>query len=127
MAKRTSINIKGMAHGAPIPMGSKIGNMVYSSGIFGTDPKTGKVPPTAEAQAEQAFANMRALLEVAGGTPEDIISVTVYMSDRNQRGAVNAPWLKMFPDEHARPARHALETNMPEGNFVQLQCVAVLG
>lgn len=126
MAKRISLEVPGIGHTNPLPMGSKIGNMVYSSGIFGTDPRTGKVPPTAEAQAEQAFANMKALVEVAGGTPENIIQVIIYMKDREQRSAVNGPWLKMFPDEHSRPARHAIETSMPEGNFLQLMCVAVL-
>ncbi len=127
MAKRQSLEVPGIGHSNPLPMGSKIGSMVYSSGIFGTDPETGKVPPTAEAQAEHAFNNMRALLEQAGGTPDDIIYVTVYMKDRAQRNAINAPWLKMFPDEHSRPGRHAIESNLPEGNFLQLQCVAVLG
>ena len=32
--KRESLHIPGMAHGAPIPMGSKIGNIVYSSGVI---------------------------------------------------------------------------------------------
>lgn len=126
MAKRQSIDIEGVHHGAPIPMASKVGNMLYSSGIFGTDPKTGKTPETVEAQAEQAFENLRSLLKAAGGTPENVIYVTVYMKDRGQRDAVNKPWVKMFPDEHSRPARHAIETALPGGNFLQLQVVAVL-
>ncbi len=126
MAKRQSVDIPGVAHTNPLPMGSKIGNMFYSSGIFGTDPKSGKAPATAEAQAEQAFENMRTLVQTAGGTPDNIIYVTVYMKDRAQRAAINGPWLKMFPDEHSRPARHAIQTDLPEGNFLQLQCIAVL-
>lgn len=124
--KRQSIDIEGVAHGAPIPMASRIGNMLYSSGIFGTDPKTGKSPEGADAQAEQAFENLRSLLKAAGATPENVIYVTVYMKDRAQRDAVNKPWLKMFPDEHSRPARHAIQTDLPGGNFLQLQVVAVL-
>jgi len=107
-------------------MASKIGNMLYSSGIFGTDPKNGKTPETVEEQAEQAFENLRSLLKAAGGTPENVIYVTVYMKDRGQREAVNKPWLKMFPDEHSRPARHAIETSLPGNNFLQLQAIAVL-
>lgn len=126
MAKRQSIDIEGVAHGAPIPMASKIGNVMYSSGIFGTDPKTGKTPETVEAQAEQAFENLRSLMKAAGGSPENVIYVTVYMKDRGQREAVNKAWLKLFPDEHSRPARHAIETSLPGGNFLQLQAVAVL-
>ena len=43
MAKRESIESPGLAHGAPIPMGSKIGNMVYSSGISGRNVETGEL------------------------------------------------------------------------------------
>ena len=41
MAKRKSIHIQGMEHGAPIPNGVVIGNMVFSSAICGKDAKTG--------------------------------------------------------------------------------------
>ena len=75
MAKRESIEIPGLSHGAPIPMGSKIGNMVYSSGISGRDAETGELPSAPEKQAEHLFHNIRTFMSVAGGTPEDIIRV----------------------------------------------------
>lgn len=125
MAKRQSLEVSGYTHTNPVPLGCRIGNMLYSSSIFGIDPKTGKVRPTGEEQAEQAFENMRELLKQAGGTPENIIFLTVYMSDRTLGNAINTAWLKMFPDEDSRPAR--LNMQMPqEGNPVRLQCVAVL-
>ena len=45
MAKRKSIHIKGMEHGAPIPNGVVIGNMIFSSAISGKDAKTGVLSP----------------------------------------------------------------------------------
>ena len=49
------------------------------------------------------------------------------MQDRSQRDAVNRPWLKMFPDEEDRPARHAIEyQGFTPGILVQLEIVAVL-
>ena len=45
MAKRKSIHVKGMEHGAPIPNGTIIGNMVFSSAISGKDAKTGGALP----------------------------------------------------------------------------------
>ncbi len=126
MAKRESIEVEGIGHSAPIPMASRIGNMLYTSGIFGTDRKTGKVPESAEEQAQCAFDNLRALLAQVGATPENVIYVHVYMKDRGQREAINKPWREMFPDEHSRPARHAVETALPGNNFLQIQAVAVL-
>ena len=40
--KRRSVHVEGVEHGAPIPMGARVGNMLFSSGIMGTDPATGK-------------------------------------------------------------------------------------
>ena len=126
--KRRSIHVDGIAHGMPIPMGSLVGNILFSSGISGADPSNGKLPEDLEAQCEFAFANMKALVENAGGTVEDIGSIKVWMKDRGQREAVNRPWLKMFPDENNRPARHAIEYDaFPPGVQVQLEIIAVLG
>ena len=126
MAKRESINLPHMAHGAPIPMGCKIGNVVYSSGIGGTNAE-GKMPSDPNEQAEQMFENIRQFVEIAGGTPEDIIHVRILMKDRGQREAINKPWMAMFPDEHSRPARHALETNLGGQFIFQAEVVAVIG
>ena len=126
--KRRSIHVEDIQHGAPIPMGALVGNVLFSSGIMGTDPATGKVPEDLESQCELAFANMKALVENAGGAVEDIGSIKVWMKDRGQREAVNRPWLKMFPDENNRPARHAIEYDaFPPGVQVQLEIIAVLG
>jgi len=73
MAKRESINLPGMAHGAPIPMGSKIGNTVYSSGIGGRDQQKNVMPDDPAEQARCMFDNVRQFMEIAGGTPDDII------------------------------------------------------
>jgi len=125
--KRRSIHVEGVEHGAPIPMGARVGNMLFSSGIMGTDPATGKVPEDLGQQCEFAFAHMKTLVENAGGTVEGIGAVKVYMKDRSQREAVNHPWLKMFPDENKRPARHAIEYNaFPPGILMQLEIIAVL-
>ena len=126
--KRRSIHVEGIQHGAPIPMGALVGNVLFSSGIMGTDPATGKVPEDLATQCELAFANMNSLVENAGGTVEDIGAVKVWMKDRGQREAVNRPWLKMFPDENNRPVRHAVEYDaFPPGVQVQLEIMAVLG
>ena len=125
--KGRSIHIDGVQHGAPIPFGARVGNMIFSSGIMGANPVTGKVPEDLESQCVFAFANMETMLEKAGATTKNIGSIKVYMKDRSQREAVNAPWLEMFPDENDRPARHAIEYDaFPPGILVQLEVVAVV-
>lgn len=128
MAKRQSIEIPGSGHGAPIPMGSKIGNIVYSSGISGRDTVKNAMPEDADEQAACLFTNIRTFMQQAGGTPDDIIRMTVLVKDRKNLESINKEWLKMFPDEHSRPARHALETEVRAGGALfQIELVAVLG
>ena len=125
--KGRSIHVDGVKHGAPIPMGARVGNIIFSSGIMGADPTTGTVPEDLASQCVFAFANMKTMVENAGGTIKNIGTIKVYMKDRSQREAVNRPWLEMFPDEDDRPARHAIEYDaFPPGVLVQLEIDAVV-
>jgi 2-iminobutanoate/2-iminopropanoate deaminase len=124
-ARRKSIHIGGFKHVNPIPNASRIGNLVMSGVILGRDAE-GKMPESLEAQCANMFAHMKATVEAAGGTTDDIIKMTVWLKDRSQRGPLNAEWLKMFPDEHSRPARHSQQSDMEGGSLVQCDFTAVI-
>ena len=62
----------------------------------------------------------------AGATPADIIKMNFWMNDKSYRPAINVGWLKLFPDEKSRPARHAMERAMEGGMLVQCDFMAVL-
>jgi 2-iminobutanoate/2-iminopropanoate deaminase len=126
MAKRKSIHIKGMEHGAPIPNGVVIGSMVFSSALSGKDAKTGVLPSDPEEQAEAMFRNLRLFMETAGGTSDNIAYMKVYLKEEKYRDAVNKAWLNMFPDEHDRPARHAIKVDLRGNNLFQIEVIAVL-
>jgi 2-iminobutanoate/2-iminopropanoate deaminase len=122
-----SLEVPGVSHGnAPIPMGARVGNMLYSSGIPGNDPATDTLPDTAEAQARFAFQTMRALLAAGGAGLRHLVRMTVYIKDDSARAAVNQEWLRCFPDPHDRPARHTLVYDLPGGMLVQLEVIAVV-
>jgi 2-iminobutanoate/2-iminopropanoate deaminase len=126
MAKRKSLHIKGMEHGAPIPNGTVIGNMIFSSAISGKDAKTGVLSPEPDEQAEAMFRNLRLFLEAAGGSPANVGYMKVYLKEEKYRDAVNKAWLKMYPDEHDRPARHATKVDLRGDNLFQIEVIAVL-
>lgn len=126
MAKRKSIHIKGMEHGAPIPNGVVMGNMVFSSAISGKDPKSGVLPEDPDQQAEALFNNLRTFMEQAGGTPDNIGHMTVFLKEEKYRDSINKAWNKMFPDEHDRPARHALKAELRGNMLFQVELIAVL-
>ena len=122
---RQSFEIPLVKHNAPIPMAARVGNIVYTSGIMGTDPETGQMPESVEEQAKNCFRNLEAVLAEAGATPADVLRVTVFIKRNNNRQAVNPAWLAMFPDEHSRPARH--QTVVETLNFdIQIEAMAVL-
>jgi enamine deaminase RidA (YjgF/YER057c/UK114 family) len=125
MARRKSIHIGEFKHVNPIPNASRIGNLLMSGVILGRD-ANGAMPQRLEDQCANTFAHMKAIVEAGGGSTADIIKMTVWLQDRTQRGAVNTEWLKMFPDEHSRPARHTLQMEMDGGALVQCDFTAVI-
>lgn len=109
MAQRQSVNFPGFAHGNPIPNASRIGNIMMSSVISGVDPGTRNLPADLEGQVANLFGHIRSAVEAAGGSPENILKINFYMKDpATGRAALNGEWVRMFPDENARPARHTL-------------------
>jgi 2-iminobutanoate/2-iminopropanoate deaminase len=121
-----SLEVPGLAHNAPIPLGAKVGNLICSSGIGGKDPATGQLPPDAASQARHAFDNMQRLLDVGGATLADVAKLTVYLKDNSVREVINAEWLRAFPDPADRPARHILIQDLQHGMWLQLEFIALV-
>lgn len=126
--KRQSVEIPGVHHTNPIPSASKIGPFLASGSIFGKDPeKGGAFAETAEEQCAVMFANIRRLMEAAGGSTDNVLKLEVWVKDASYRALVNQQWLAMFPDEHARPARHTFVTaDVSPGALMQCAVLAIL-
>jgi enamine deaminase RidA (YjgF/YER057c/UK114 family) len=127
MAKRQSVNGSRARHENPIPNASRIGNIVVSSVIGGANPGSRELPPALEQQVANVFTHIRHDIEAAGGSVDDIIKVTFWVKDpAKQREALNAEWVKMFPDPAARPARHTQHLPADSRALVQADFMAVL-
>ena len=127
MAKRKSIEIEGFRHKNPIPAACRLGNMLMTGIITGTDPATGKLADTLEAQCANVFHHVRSIMKAAGGSTDDIIKMNVWMADRSRRDVLNAEWVKMFPDAGSRPARHTSQTQLEGGQLIVCDITAVFG
>jgi 2-iminobutanoate/2-iminopropanoate deaminase len=124
---RRSIDLPELPlHNQPFPAATRLGNMIFSSAISGLDRATGKVPDDPAAQIRNAFANLKAVVEGAGGTVEGIGKVQVFLADREMRPMVNEEWVKMFPDEASRPVRHTIGGPLPANYIVQLEFIAMV-
>ena len=65
------------------------GNLVYTSGQIGIDSKTGQMPEGMEAQLEQVFRNLTAVLEASGSSIDHVVKATVFLADMNDYAKMN--------------------------------------
>ncbi len=115
---------KAVSHQNPIPQAVKMGNLLFTSAILGQDPSTRRIPANPRDQVFQAFENLKAIVEAAGGTLDNIGKVNVWVKDFDLRDLINEAWVKYFPAD--KPARMILRTGvMPEAS-IELDAVAVL-
>lgn len=126
MTQRRSIYVEGFSHKNPIPAACRLGGLLFSGSIQGTDPTTGKYGGTLEEQCALMFAHVRRIVAAAGGREDQIVKMTVWMRDRTQRQALNKPWLEMFPDPASRPARHTMASALDGEKLIECDFIAVL-
>jgi 2-iminobutanoate/2-iminopropanoate deaminase len=120
-----SIDLPGASHKAPIPAAARVGNILCTSAVSGKD-AAGVLPDDMAAQARNAFANLRALLQAGGASMDELVKLNVTIGDDRVRDAVNAQWLEHFPNPHDRPARHIVVQPLQHGMRLQLEAMAVI-
>lgn len=128
---------------APAPVGAypharRVGDLLFLSGIGPRVPGSNEIPGNVHnprgtlvshditAQARQVFANVRAVLKAAGARWEDLVDVTVFLTDMDlDFKAYNTVWAEHFPDPAAAPCRTTLGiTALPTPIAIELKCVA---
>ncbi len=104
----------------------KAGNTVYVSGQIPLVPETMEVVEgDVVAQITQVFDNLKAVCEAAGGGLEDIVKLTVYLTDLKDFGHVNDVMAKYFKEPY--PARAAIGVaQLPKDVPVEVDAIMVL-
>lgn len=123
---RTIYEIPGVSHNAPIPLAVKKGNMLFSSTVMGRERDTRMVPEDPQERIDLALQNIKDIVALAGGTPENIARIKVVIASGALREQVNVAWLKAFPNEATRPARGISEAFIPDEALFECDFVAVL-
>lgn len=109
----------------PYSQAIRAGGLVYTAGQPGIDPKTGDIAGTTfEAQARQAFANLRAVLEDAGSGLDRVIKVTCYVGDPAGFSKLNDLFAEFFPEKP--PVRAAPIVQLPRGLLFSIDAIAVV-
>ncbi len=102
------------------------GNLVFLSGQIPLDPSTMEiVDGDFEARARRVFDNLRAVAEAAGGSLDQIVKLTIYLTDLDNFAAVNATMADYFQEPY--PARAALGVaSLPKGADVEAEGILAL-
>jgi 2-iminobutanoate/2-iminopropanoate deaminase len=87
---------------SPISPGIQLGDVLYTSGQTGAD-KAGKVPADIREQTRNTFENLKAVLAAAGSSLDQVLKVTVYLTDMKDFAAMNEVYRTYFPGDP--PAR----------------------
>ncbi len=103
------------------------GNTLYTSGQIGINPATGElVTATIEAETEQVMQNMKAVLEAAGMTFENVVKSTIYIMNMNDFAKINDVYGSYF-NEKTAPARETVQVAcLPKNLNIEISMIAVL-
>ena len=122
--KKVIATDKAPAAIGPYSQAIEVNGMVYTSGIIPVDPATGNIPEGSVAQAEQAFLNMKNLLEAAGTDISQVVKTTVFIKEMNDFGAINEVYAKYFTEPY--PSRSCVEVaRLPKDVKLEIEAIAL--
>ncbi|WP_091258373.1 RidA family protein [Flavobacterium omnivorum] len=117
---------------APAPIGPYNqavlkGDTLYTSGQIAINPTTGElVTTTIEIETEQVMQNMKAVLEAAAMTFENVVKTTIFIMDMNDFVKINTVYGSYF-DEKTAPARETVQVAcLPKNVNVEISMIAIL-
>jgi 2-iminobutanoate/2-iminopropanoate deaminase len=109
--------------GGPYSQGILAEKFLFVAGQVGTDPKTGKLADGVAAQTKQILENIKAIVEAAGTTLDNVLRVGVYLRDLNDFGEMNKVYQTYFPQN--QPARSTIQAALVGQFQVEIDCVAL--
>lgn len=116
---------------APAPIGpynqaTLVGNTLYTSGQIAINPENGElVLESITKETEQVMSNLKAVLEAAEMTFENIVKTSIFISDMNNFNIINEEYAKYFNEDTA-PARETVEVaNLPKFVNVEISAIAI--
>jgi len=125
MSEKTIIEVPGIKTIGPYSQAVRSRGLLFVSGQPGIDPATGEVAGTTfEAQAQQVFRNLEAVLEAGGSGLDLVVNTTVSITDMSNFPEVNRLFSEYFPQNP--PARMTMQVPLPKGLLLSIGCVAAV-
>lgn len=109
----------------PYSQAIEVNGMVYTSGVVPIDPAAGNVVEgDIKVQAVRVFESMKALLEAAGSSCDDVVKTTVFIKDMNDFAALNEIYADYFTGDF--PARSCVEVaRLPKDVLIEMEAIAL--
>ena len=122
--KTVSTN-KAPAAIGPYSQAQIVGDLVFCSGQIPVIPETGALAQGLEAQANQVFKNIAALLTAAGSDLSKVVNTTVFIKNMDDFAAINAIYAQYFTEPF--PARSCVEVaRLPKDVLLECEAIAEL-
>lgn len=108
----------------PYSQAIQVGNLVYTSGQLPIDPATGVFAEGGiREQTRQSLANVKAILEEAGMSMNQVVKTTVFLADMGDFAEMNSVYAEFFAAPY--PARSAVAVKtLPKGALVEIEVLA---
>jgi len=126
MSKQVIQTASAPAAVGPYSQAIVAGGLVYTAGQIALVPGTSELATGGIAeQTRQVMHNLKAILETAGSSLDQVVKVTVYLQDLNDFAAMNAVYAEFFTV--APPARSTIQAaKLPRAALVEIDCIATL-
>ncbi len=110
----------------PYSVGVSVGNLLFTSGQLPIDVKTGEISgETPAEQAKYALDNLQTIVQSVGSDLEDVVKVTVFITDMDSFGSINEVYGQYFKDNC--PARSCVEVSkLPKGALVEIEAIVFI-
>ncbi len=111
----------------PFSSAVRVDNMLYLSGVIGTDPDSATLQPMpggVSAETQRAMEIIRDELETFGSSMDRVVKCTIFMADMDEWAEMNEVYVTFFDTP---PARSALGANgLAIGASVEIECIAAV-
>jgi 2-iminobutanoate/2-iminopropanoate deaminase len=114
MPKKEIVQVNLAAPNPNLSPATRFGNLVFVAGQTGRHPITGEVGKDIREQTRNVLERIKMILEAAGTSLENVLTVTTHLTTRENLAAYNEEYAKYFPTD--KPARTTVEVmlNSPE-------------
>lgn len=126
MSKKIITTSSAPAAIGPYSQAVRAGNLLFVSGQIPIVPETGELlKGEINAQTKQVLENIKAILKAAGGSMDNVVKTTLFITDMNDFSAINDVYAGYFPEEP--PARACVQVaRLPRDVGIEIEAIALI-